>query len=355
MRVAIVNDAPTSLEALRRLVSSKHPHVVAWTAKNGEEAVRMAKADTPDVILMDLVMPGLSGAQATREIMRQSPCAILVVTATVAGNFCLVSEAMGYGAYDAVETPSLTGTGNSAQNLFDKLTRVDKINQRLKGTASTLNLPAVAPPKPSLPGNIFAAHGSHLPPIVAIGSSTGGPAALDLIFSKLPATFPGAILVAQHVGEEFTASMAQWLQDHSKLKIVVAKSGEIPKAGTVYIASTSDHMILGREGAIRYTRDPAEYPYRPSVDTLFESLVNAAVAPCLGVLLTGIGADGAKGLLRLRQAGWVTIAQDQASSVVYGMPQAAVKLGAAAHILPVSEISRNLEFFIQGSKRTGRI
>jgi two-component system, chemotaxis family, response regulator WspF len=353
MRVAIVNDAPSALEALRRLISNQRSHVVAWTASHGEEAIRLAKADTPDVILMDLVMPGLSGAQTTREIMKQSPCAILVVTATVAGNFNLVSEAMSYGAFDAVQTPSLSDAGAGAQILLDKLSRVEKINQRLKGTATPSPAP-LAPPKPTLPSSFGALHAPHLPPIVAIGSSTGGPAALDLIFSKMTAKFPGAILVAQHVGEDFTASMVQWLNEHTPLKVVVAKSGDIPQPGTVYVASTSDHMILGREGAIRYTSNPVDYPYRPSVDALFDSLVDARVPPCIAVLLTGIGADGAKGLLRLRQAGWFTIGQDQASCVVYGMPQAAAKLGAVARVLPVSEISQNLEQLIHGHIRTGR-
>jgi two-component system, chemotaxis family, response regulator WspF len=346
MRVAIVNDMPLAIEALKRLILSNPAFKIAWTAANGDAAIRNCLADKPDVILMDLVMPGISGAETTREIMKKSPCAILVVTATVAGNFKLVNEAMGYGAYDAVETPSINGNTNSASQLMAKLVDVERINQRLQGNTKITPAP---PTKPAFVSPGGSQQLTSLPPIVAIGCSTGGPAALELILSQLKSTFPAAILVSQHIGEEFAASLVQWLTSRCKLRIRAAEPGNRPEAGTVYIAATSNHLILATNGTLQYSPHPIENPYRPSVDALFNSIADAGCQPRVAVLLTGIGNDGARGLLRLRQAGWHTIAQDEATCVVYGMPQAAAKLGAASRVLALQDIPFNLEAFLSSS------
>lgn len=348
MRVAIVNDMAMAVEALKRVVLSDPENQLAWIAMDGYSAIRQCLADRPDVILMDLVMPGMSGAEATREIMQSSPCAILVVTATVTGNFNLVSQAMGYGAYDAVETPSLGGNSASAANLLAKLRNVDRINQRLN-VSSSVSAPTPVPTPPAKPAFVSPsgpASYSGTTPIVAIGSSTGGPAALQVLLSELKPTFPAAILISQHIGEEFAKSLVDWLATHCKIRVCVAKPGGRPEPGTAYVAVTSDHLIVTPEGTLEYTRKPADNPYRPSVDALFNSLVDARVPPRIAVLLTGIGADGAKGMLRLRQAGWYTIAQDEQSCVVYGMPKAAVSMDAATRVLPLDRIAANLESLV---------
>ncbi len=341
MRVAIVNDLPVAIEGLKHIILTGSSHTIAWTAMDGDTAIRQCKRDRPDVILMDLVMPGKSGAQTTAEIMKQCPCAILVVTATVAGNFKLVSEAMGYGAYDAVETPSINDTGAGAATLLAKLVNVDRINQRLRAASTTS-----APIKQAFASASVTNAAGSLTPIVAIGASTGGPAALEHILSKLKPNFPASILIAQHIGEEFALPLVQWLSDRCKIRVKAAKAGDRPEAGTAHVAATSDHLVLMRDGTMQYTRHPAENPFRPSVDALFNSLADAGCRPKVAILLTGIGSDGAKGLLRLRQAGWYTIGQDEASSVVYGMPQAAARLGAVSRVLPLDEIATNLEHLI---------
>lgn len=346
MRVAIVNDMPLAIEALKRLILTNPAYKIAWTAANGETAIRNCLSDKPDVILMDLVMPGISGAEATREIMKKSPCAILVVTATVAGNFKLVNEAMGYGAYDAVETPSISGSTNSASQLMAKLVNVERINQRLQVKSTALPLPSAKPAYVSPSGSNRL---SSLPPIVAIGSSTGGPAALETILGQLKPNFPATILIAQHIGEEFAAPLVDWLSSRSKIRIRSAQPGQRPESGTAYIAATSNHLILASDGTLQYSPHPIDNPYRPSVDALFNSIADAGCQPRVAVLLTGIGNDGARGLLRLRQAGWHTIAQDEATSVVYGMPQAAAKLGAATRVLPLQVIAFNIESFLGSS------
>ncbi len=337
MRIAIVNDLRIATEALRRVVCSQPGHCVAWTAASGEEAVRQCEQDPPDVVLMDLLMPGMNGAEATREIMRRRPCPILVVTATVAGNYSLVCEALSHGAYDAVATPVL-GDSPPAQAgaaLLAKLAHVEKIRSRLEGRAES-SAPAVVGPtghpaddRPQLP-------------LVAIGASTGGPHALQAILRKWPKDFPAAVLVAQHISVDFAASLAAWLSESCKLTVRTARDGDRPQAGIVLVAGTDDHLVMRPEGTLVYTREPIGNPFRPSVDVLFQSLARHGRRPSVGVLLTGIGRDGALGLLELRRAGWHTIAQDERTCVVYGMPQAASQLGAAVEVLPVGEIAASV-------------
>ncbi|MGH7170639.1 MAG: chemotaxis response regulator protein-glutamate methylesterase [Gemmataceae bacterium] len=327
MRVAIVNDLTLAREVLRRLVLSVPRYTIAWTARDGAEAVRKAAADRPDVILMDLVMPVVDGVEATRRIMAESPCSILLVTSSVSGNFSKVYEAMGHGGLDAVSTPTLDREGKvrDGEGLLARLANL----ARAEGVsaASSLSPPPVV--RPECQG----------PPLVALGASTGGPAALARIVEAFPADFPAAVVIVQHIGADFAPSLVDWLQHHARPRVRLASAGDTPLPGEILLAGSNDHLILGRDRRLLYTRDPEDYPYRPSVDILFCSL--AAHWPKRGVaaLLTGMGADGARGLLALRQCGWFTLAQDQASSVVYGMPQAAAQLGAACQVLSLSRLA----------------
>lgn len=333
MRVAIVNDLRIATEALRRVVSSQAGLSVAWTAPDGETAVRLCAETPPDVVLMDLLMPGMNGVEATRQIMQRCPCPILVVTATVAGNFALVCEALSHGAFDAVCTPQL-GNASPAEagaELLAKLRNVEKIQARL---AARLEVPpALARPVAPTPADAFRI------PLVAIGASTGGPQALRAVLSQWPQDFPAGILIAQHISATFASSLAEWLAGGCALTVRTATEGDRPRPGVVLVAGTDDHLVMREDGTLGYTREPLDNPFRPSVDVLFESLAQPGRGTSAAVLLTGIGRDGAKGLLKLRRAGWHTIAQDEATSVVYGMPQAARQLGAAAAILPVDQIA----------------
>lgn len=333
MRVAIVNDLRIATEALRRVVLSQSEHSIAWTAPDGATAVRLCREDTPDVVLMDLLMPGMNGAEATREIMRHNPCPILVVTATVAGNYALVCEALGHGAFDAVCTPVLGDAppAEAGAALLAKLANVEKIRARLAGR---IEKPAEA----ARPAAGAAANVARLP-LVAIGASTGGPQALRTILSQWPKEFPAAVVIAQHISAAFAPSLAQWLADGCALKVRMAADGDRPQAGLVLVAGTDDHLALRPDGTLGYTPEPRENPFKPSVDVLFESLARHWTSASVAVLLTGIGRDGAAGLLTLRRAGWHTIAQDQATSVVYGMPQAARQLGAAVEVLSLGDIA----------------
>jgi two-component system response regulator WspF len=174
-----------------------------------------------------------------------------------------------------------------------------------------------------------------------MGASTGGPEALARVLRALPATFPGVVLIAQHIASEFAPSLASWLQRACPLPVRLAGAG-VPSLGQVLLAASNDHLVLRPDRRLAYTAEPAENPYRPSVDILFESVAAHWPRPGVAVLLTGMGRDGAAGLLRLRQAGWFTIAQDEASCVVFGMPRAAVESGAACQVLPLDAIGPSL-------------
>ncbi|MEF3698033.1 chemotaxis response regulator protein-glutamate methylesterase [Desulfolutivibrio sp.] len=331
IRAAIVNDLPLAVTALRRVLDAAPGIEVAWTAVDGAEAVDMCARDVPDVILMDLIMPVMDGVEATRRIMRQSPCAIVVVTATVSGNAGKVFEAMGHGALDAVATPvlGLDGAIVGGEELLKKIFTIAKLIGK-PGDAKGQSFPvqAVSP--------------SGHPPLAVIGASTGGPKAVAAILAGLPRGLDAALVVVQHVDMRFADGLAEWLGSQCLLRVQVAMQDQRLSPGVVHVAGTNDHLVLRPDLTLGYQAEPVDYPYRPSVDAFFDSVARYWPKPGVAALLTGMGRDGAKGLLALRQAGWPTIAQDEATSVVYGMPKAAAELGAATRILPLADIARAL-------------
>lgn len=330
MRIAIVNDLLMAVEALRRVVRSRRDYTVAWIARDGAEAVRRCAEDRPDLILMDLIMPVMNGAEATRLIMRDRPCPILVVTATVDGNISLVFEAMGYGALDAVNTPTLGPEGRLAggQELLRKI--------EIIGHLSAEPVSRITSPSGPELGSTLSSSG--LAPLIALGASTGGPAALAEVLADFPRDLRAPTVIIQHVDRQFAADLAVWLGRHCPLPVTVALAGSKPQPGVVYLAATNDHLVLTERGTLEYCPSPKDTSYRPSVDVFFQSAARFWSVPGVGVLLTGMGRDGGEGLLALRRRGWKTIAQDQATSVVYGMPRAAAEAGAAEFILPIKQI-----------------
>jgi two-component system, chemotaxis family, response regulator WspF len=335
MRIAIVNDATIAVEALKRVLIAVPECELAWIADNGADAVAKCAKDTPDLILMNLIMPIMDGVEATRQIMKDTPCAILVVTASVAQNSGKVFEALGCGAIDAVSTPVFDGTGNStAQALLVKIAMIRKLIGK-----STTNHRVKVPYSTDASSSPLS---TTLPPLIVIGSSTGGPSALATILSHLPANFGAAIAIVQHVNAQFTPGLVEWLNQQTPLPIKIAKVGDRLEAGKVLIAGTDDHLKLLDNLTLTYTKQPVDYPYRPSVNVLFKSVADHWHCRGTAVVLTGMGRDGAEGLSALRQRGWHTIVQDEQSCVVYGMPKAAVELGAAVESLAIDAISTAL-------------
>lgn len=320
MRIAIVNDVPMAAEVLQRAIMSRPQYEIAWIAHDGAEAVAKCLKDTPDLILMDLVMPKVSGVHATREIMRQSPCAILVVTSSINDNAQLVFEAMGAGALDAVDTPAL-GQGNFDWVSAPLLAKVDSMNRLLGFKAQEREETHI------------------IPPLVVIGASAGGPSALATVLSHLPKNFPSPIVIIQHVDEQFAPALVNWLKQQSVLPLRAACEGDTLTPGEVLMAVKDEHLVLLNRRRLGYTIHPKDAFYRPSVDVFFESCARRWAGNLVGVLLTGMGRDGGKGLKALRDAGYHTIAQNKATCAVYGMPKAAAELGAAVEILALDDIA----------------
>ncbi len=346
MRIGIVNDLPMAVEALKRALAFKSTLKVAWVARNGAEAVELCAKDTPDLVLMDLLMPVMDGIEATKKIMARSPCAILVVTVSVGANAWRVFEAMGHGALDAVDTPAL-GTGDQREGAAPLLAKIEIIGKlasdRSAGTQSPFGSATTA---------AAATAASHTR-LLAIGASAGGPAALAKVLSGLPKDFPAAVVVIQHVDVQFAAGMAEWLSRDSALPVRLAVEGERPLPGVVLLAGTNDHLTLLAGGTLSYTPRPREYVYRPSVDVFFQSVTRFWPGEAVGVLLTGMGRDGAVGLKAMRNQGRHTFTQDQATSAVYGMPKAAATLDAAVEILPLDRIAARI-VAVFAAKNKGR-
>ncbi|VVD78757.1 chemotaxis response regulator protein-glutamate methylesterase [Pandoraea anhela] len=328
MRIGIVNDSVIAVEALRRTLAQRPGLDVVWVAHDGEQAVRMCSPVPPDLVLMDLVMPVMDGVAATREIMRRTPCPVLIVTSDVGHHASLVYDAMGAGAVDAVDTPVL-GVSDLARPASSLLAKIEAIAAQQADARV---------PQPSAP--VRATTGTDA--LVAIGASAGGPAALATLLGRLPANFGAGVIVVQHVDDAFAPGMAAWLDQQTPLTVRLVEAGECPTAGTVLLAGGNRHLRVDASGRCVYTDEPRDAVYRPSIDVFLRSVAENWRTRAVGVLLTGMGRDGAAGLGAMRTQGFMTIAQDRATSAVYGMPKAAAEAGAASQILPLSIIAPQL-------------
>ncbi|VVD84415.1 chemotaxis response regulator protein-glutamate methylesterase [Pandoraea aquatica] len=328
MKIGIVNDSVIAVEALRRTLAQRPGLEVAWVAHDGAQAVRMCAPVPPDLVLMDLVMPVMDGVAATREIMRRTPCPILIVTSDVGHHASLVFDAMGAGAVDAVDTPVL-GAAELARPASSLLAKIEAVaaQQADARIPQTVVVPRVVPETDAL---------------VAIGASAGGPAALATLLGRLPANFAAGVIVVQHVDDAFAPGMAAWLDQQTPLSVRLVEAGERPTAGAVLLAGGNRHLRVDASGRCVYTDEPTDAVYRPSIDVFLRSVAENWRSRAVGVLLTGMGRDGAAGLGAMRTQGFMTIAQDRATSAVYGMPKAAAEAGAASQILPLNTIAPQL-------------
>jgi two-component system, chemotaxis family, response regulator WspF len=334
MNIAIVNDSVVVAEALRRIVTATPDHRIVWIAHGGDDAVRKCVETRPDLVLMDLIMPHMDGIETTRMIMQCAPCAILIVTATPNDNVDQVFRALGAGALDVTAVPKFEEGDAHADRLLAKIKMIGKLIQANRK----------APPRSEQKKAIYSAVApdAGIRTLVAIGASTGGPMALSSLLSGLTIPAAACVVVVQHIDQRFADTFATWLASQVQLPVQVIDEGSSLIPGHVLIAKTNDHLLLDEGGRLRYSPVPLDYPYRPSIDVFFHHVAELWRHRAIGVLLTGMGRDGADGLLAMRRAGMLTIAQDQATSAVYGMPRAAFELDAAEMILPLPEIASAL-------------
>lgn len=339
IRVLVVDDSPTMRELLTRLLDADGRFQVAGVACDGEEAAQLARQTQPDVITMDIHMPRLDGVAATRRIMSETPTPIVVLAASVhRSEVNLAFEALQAGAASVVDKPPGPKDPNHARATAALLKTIElmsavKVVRRRPGQAQEpiLHLP-LASRSPGIEGPAAA---------IAIAASTGGPQAIQSIL-KVLGDVSVPILIVQHIGHGFASGMAAWLTATCPQTVKLGEQDEVPRPGSVYLAPDDRHLLVTSRGSLTLSKAPAQGGFRPSANVLFESAAGHYGKRAIGVLLTGMGDDGAAGLLKLHAAGALTIAQDEASSIVFGMPRAAVEAGAATEVLPLQAIAPRL-------------
>lgn len=336
IRVLVVEDSPTVRANLVSVLASDPAIEVIGEAGDGKQAIEMCRALRPDVVTMDMMLPEMTGLAATEYIMAYCPTPILIVSSSVnRGELFKTYEALKAGALDVLEKPS----GYEAPGVWER-TFISNVKLISRVRVITHPRARLSPTRPMRPVHMPQPAG-EVPRcrVVAIGASTGGPGAIVEILRSLPPQFDLPILFVLHINVMFGAAFADWLDGQSGHRVAYARDGEpfASAAGRVVMAPPDSHLVV-REGRLRITHDPERHSCRPSVDVLFESVATEFGASAAAILLTGMGRDGASGLLDIRRAGGFTVAQDEASSVVYGMPQQAAQLNAAVRILPLSEI-----------------
>jgi len=339
IRVVIADDSLVAREMLAQILASDSAIQVVGQAADGVEAVELVEKLRPDLVTMDIHMPRLDGLGATERIMAYTPTPILVVSSSVYGEgMGRAFDALDLGALEVIKKPEprdwaeLEGIGREVIRKVKILANV-RVITHLKGRRSDR--------RPPIPDK-GAASKPKSRRVVAIGSSTGGPSALLDVLGRLPAHLPVPVVVAQHIADGFIPGLVSWLDSGCAMRVVSAEAGVVPEAGVAYFAPTGANLVF--EGSeMRFKQPSAGQLYVPCADTLFESVARMHGERSVGVILTGMGADGAEGLKLMRNAGAATIAQDEATSTVFGMPKVAIEIGAAERVLPVQRIAEAIE------------
>lgn len=340
IRVLVVEDSAVARELLAHILSSDPEIQIVGTARDGEEAVAAVAQKRPHVITMDSTMPKLNGFEATRRIMETHPTPIVIVSASwdpkeVATTF----RALEAGALAVVPRPAGLGHPDYEAGAEEFLKTVKlmsevKVVRRWPRLMKAPTSPLISKSEPlKTPGEIQ---------VVAIGASTGGPLVLQTILSRLPGDFPAPVLVVQHIAAGFVQGFADWLAHAARLPVRLAAHGDLLQPGQVYIAPDGAHMGVGNGRSLRLSRDDPEGGLRPSVSHLFRSVAQHFGPRAVGVLLSGMGQDGAEALKLMKDQGAITLVQDEESSVVHGMPGMAIQLGAATHVLSPEGIAAAL-------------
>lgn len=338
IRVLIVDDSALMRQVLASLLSKDPAIEVIGSAPDPFIAREKIKALHPDVLTLDVEMPKMDGLTFLEKLMRGHPMPVVMVSSLTEAGCQTTLRALELGAVDFIAKPKIDlreGMEEIAQDLIGKIKAAAQAKVRGKGGDSGVGGKGV-----TLPLSFGAAMIKTTDTIIAIGSSTGGTEAVKDVLIALPPNTP-PILITQHMPERFTKTWADRMNSLCRISVKEAEDGDSVLPGHALVAPGSYHMTLVRSGArysVRINQDPPVNRHRPSVDVMFDSVAQYAGANTIGVILTGMGGDGAKGMLTMKQAGAYTIAQDEASCVVFGMPKEAIKLGGVDKILPLSEI-----------------
>ncbi len=350
VRVMVVEDSLVVRQLLVHIIARDPRLVVAAAVSSAEEALQEIGRVQPDVISMDIRLPGMDGLEATRRIMAEHPTPIVVIAGSVEDASLKISmNALRAGALTVVEKPvgvSSDGYAGIAETICTQLYIMSQVPV-VRRRSFAWSPPG---PAPNAIGIREPEWSMARPSILGIAASTGGPPALAKVLGSLPADFPLPILLVQHMGSPFMEGFASWLDGLMPLEVRLAHDQEIPVAGKVYVAPGDRHLLLSPAGTLRVSAEPPMSNQRPSATMMFQSMAQTIGRRGLGVLLTGMGEDGAQGLLELREAGGYTLAEDESTAVVYGMPAAAVRLGGVSASLPLDMIAAKL---IRLAKGTG--
>jgi two-component system chemotaxis response regulator CheB len=348
VRVMLVEDSLVVRQLLIHIVGRDPRLEVVAAVASGEEALATIAQARPDVVSMDIRLPGIDGLETTRRIMADRPTPIVVIADSIEDSSLRISmNALRAGALSVVEKPVATthaGYDAVAAEICTQLrimAAVPVIRRRPIGSEWAGRVAAPIPVSAALRVPESAS-------VLAVAASTGGPPALARVIGGLPADYPLPVLVVQHMGAAFMEGFAAWLNGVVGLTVSVAREGERAEAGHAYVAPGDRHLELGAGGHLRITDAPPVGGQRPAATALFRSVAKHAGARGIGVLLTGMGEDGAAGLLEMRRAGASTVAEDESTAVVFGMPAAAIRLSAAGTVLPLDRISAHLARLAEG-------
>ncbi|NOY05063.1 MAG: chemotaxis-specific protein-glutamate methyltransferase CheB [Chlorobi bacterium] len=332
--ILVVDDSLFVREQVKAILSGEKDIVVVGEARNGREAVSLTRKLAPDVIIMDVDMDGMDGIEATRHIMEECPAPIVIHTSsTIARERNVPFEAMKMGALDLIRKPDIYPLTEELRKEFlnkIKIVAGIKVFRRRKRV------------KPSFETPVPGIETRPLPKILAIAASTGGPKAIYDILSQLPSVVPFPILIVQHIGASFVEGFVEWLQTATSIQMRIARDGERLVPNACYLSPGTHHLSISKNETIVLRNGSPVNSCKPSADVLFESVAAAYGKYAVGLLLTGIGQDGAKGLKQIKLAGGMTLVQDESSSIVFGMPKAAIEKNAAVRICPLDRIPREL-------------
>ena len=358
IRVLIVEDSMTQRHQLQKLIQAAPDMTVIAQARDGLEALQLVEKLRPDVISMDLRMPNLDGIETTREIMDRFPTPIVIVSNSLSDSQ-MTMQAMQAGALTAIEKPPASDDPEFERHSTELVAVL-----RLMAGVPVMRRLVSRPLEPALPGTrtlprtdplpaLVVPNQTDLPEIVVIGASAGGPSALAQVLSGFPSNFALPILMVQHLSREFMPGLAEWLDRAGPLPVRIPVQGETVLGGVVYLAPGGSHMRLSAKGRIMLDFEQGSYRHHPAVDVLLESAAAVYGARAVGVILTGMGDDGAFGLRAMHNARARTIVQNEATCVVFGMPAAAIAAGAAEFVLPLDKISSAVVKLCGGDNKNG--